>query len=88
MSAVHVYLAKKSVCTCGFPLLDDRIVPGRQTDYYASPDRSVPITFICGGCSKAIHLHAWFIHAKEWPWGTSKPGFLPACAFALFEDEL
>lgn len=86
MSAIHIYLAEKSICKCGFSLLDDHIIPGKQTDYYASPDRAVILTFICGGCGSFFETECWFIHEKSWPWGTSQAGFLPAKAFKVYEN--
>jgi hypothetical protein len=83
MSATRVYLAKFSACECGYPLLDERIQPGPQTDYYASPDRVVTLTLVCGGCKKEKQVRCWFIHEKLWPWGTSRAGFLPAEVFEV-----
>jgi hypothetical protein len=79
---IHVYLAKESVCDCGFPLLKDGIHAGPETDYYASPENSKKVIFRCGGCGKEQILNCWFIHQK----GNSRGGYLPSSVFKPLDD--
>lgn len=79
-------LSKLSVCSCGFPTLDDKIQLG--TEYQVEPSRQVPIIFRCGGCGKVQNMMAvWVISRTGAPreWGG---GLLPLGLFSLETDVL
>lgn len=72
-----VSLIKLSICTCGFPLLDESIPLG--TEYTINPEMTASGTIVCGGCCARIPVQAVWTYARE---EGQRPGFLPSEIFS------
>lgn len=62
---------KNSLCTCGFPVLNENIPVG--TVYQIDPDTRYLGSMICGGCRSLLQLTMVWAAAQ----GESKAGFVP-----------
>jgi len=70
-------LKRLSVCGCGFPTLKVGIQLG--TVYDIDPDRTVEVTFTCGGCNSTQKIKAVWVAARN----TGTGGYLP---LQIFEE--
>lgn len=69
--------ARKSICTCGFPVLADQVPLG--TAYVIHPENRTTATFICGGCGAVIRCAVVFVERRA----DSASGYLPADIFEI-----
>lgn len=70
-------LKQLSVCSCGFPALDEKIQLG--TEYDIEPGKVKSYHWTCGGCKDQFYLLCVFVH----PRGESHGGYLPLDLFDL-----
>lgn len=73
----RVRLIKLSVCTCGFPMLDESIPLG--TEFLIEESNRDHCTLTCGGCKLEIPLDTVYVYAR----GRSRGGQLPT---EIFEE--
>lgn len=78
---MKVKLDKLSICSCGYPALDESIPIG--TEYEIEETMTQPFTWRCGGCGELQHIIGVWVCSRN----GGKPGYLPIELFEKTEGD-
>jgi hypothetical protein len=81
--SVRATLEQLSVCSCGFPILNEEIPRG--TEYFLDTTQKLDMHIICGGCGKMQPIRCVFVHPRT---EDGYPGFLPESIFEVMQPSL